>query len=284
MTEVRTRDEALVAVDRGLAQWDTAATGVFVQAAAAASSAQLSAEAAVRRCTMKVAALEQLLRSLGPDDDRGPVERELAVARVSLQTARQGAQQIASVAQRLGALQRKQARSADALVRAARADLAKRTNELGSYRSGGVGEGGSSASGGSGAGVGVGSDWLNGTGLTEVDVASADFGGNPIIGSFGRGDTTRADYRWAVQTWDEVVRPGVARGMTRADFEARDAQRAAPALRRTASVHDLFLGDSDRLRLTRRPDGKLDVTNGRHRLEVARELGIRSLPGEVVDT
>jgi hypothetical protein len=154
---------------------------------------------------------------------------------------------------------------------------------LGSYRSSGTGQSGSSVRTGTLVAGVTSAGWLIGTDLKEVDVASVEFDDNPIIGSFGRGDTTRADYRWAVQTWDEVVRPGVLRGMTRADFEARDVERGAPALRRTAGVYDLFLGDSDRLRLTRRADGKFDVTNGRHRLEVARELGIERLPAHVID-
>jgi ParB-like chromosome segregation protein Spo0J len=34
-------------------------------------------------------------------------------------------------------------------------------------------------------------------------------------------------------------------------------------------------------RLDRRPDGTLNVVNGRHRIEIARELGITSLPAQV---
>jgi hypothetical protein len=76
------------------------------------------------------------------------------------------------------------------------------------------------------------------------------------------------------------VGPGVAAGKTREDFAARDARSNAQPLRRTADVYDMFLG-SDRIRVDRRPDGSMDVVNGRHRLLIARELGIKTLPGQV---
>ena len=119
--------------------------------------------------------------------------------------------------------------------------------------------------------------WLPGNGLSDLDVAQAGFADNPITGTFGRGGLTRADYRWAVSTWDELVRPGLDRGMTRDDFAARDAASGAPPLRRTADVYDMFLG-GDPIRVERRSDGSIAVINGRHRLRIAGELGITRLP------
>ena len=123
-------------------------------------------------------------------------------------------------------------------------------------------------------------------GLTDVEVSSADLAENPILdnngsqGTFGKGGLSRADYRWAVQTWNDTVGPAVSSGKTRADFVARDAQSNAQALRRAADVYDMFLG-TDRIRADLQPDGSLNIINGRHRLLVARELGIKSLPGQV---
>jgi hypothetical protein len=122
--------------------------------------------------------------------------------------------------------------------------------------------------------------WLARSGLADIDVAAADFADNPVTGSFGRGGLTRADYRWAMTTWDQLVRPGLDRGMSRGDFAARDETRAAPPLRRTADVYDMILG-SDPIRVERRGDGTLNVINGRHRIEIARELGITQLPAAV---
>lgn len=83
-----------------------------------------------------------------------------------------------------------------------------------------------------------------------------------------------------MQTWNDVVGPGVEGGKTRDDFVRRDAQSNAAPLRRTADVYDMFLG-SDRIRVDRQPDGSLNVINGRHRFQIARELGIKTLPGQV---
>jgi ParB-like chromosome segregation protein Spo0J len=44
----------------------------------------------------------------------------------------------------------------------------------------------------------------------------------------------------------------------------------------------MFLGD-DPIRLSRRPDGTFDVIGGRHRIQVARQLGIGSLPARVMN-
>jgi hypothetical protein len=119
-----------------------------------------------------------------------------------------------------------------------------------------------------------------------VDVSSADLDENPILDdngsrrTFGKGGLTRADYRWAVQTWNDTVGPGVDAGKTREDFAERDGQSNAEPLRRTADVYDMFLG-TDRIRADRQADGSVNIVNGRHRLLIARELGIRTLPGEV---
>jgi hypothetical protein len=123
-------------------------------------------------------------------------------------------------------------------------------------------------------------------GLAELDVNDADLDENPILDNdhsretFGKGGLSRADYRWAVQTWNDTVGPGVTSGKTREHFAARDTRSSAKPLRRTADVYDMFLG-TDRIRADRQPDGSLNIINGRHRLLIARELGINSLPGEV---
>ncbi|MGQ0678807.1 MAG: hypothetical protein ACT4OM_03980 [Actinomycetota bacterium] len=155
---------------------------------------------------------------------------------------------------------------------------------LDGYRSSraGIGGGGQAISASAASAVSA----IDSTGLTDLDVSSADLDDNPILdddrsqGVFGKGGLSRADYRWAVQTWDDIVGPGVAAGKTREDFAERDARSNAQQLRRTADIYDMFLG-SDRIRVDRRPDGSLDVVNGRHRLLIARELGIKTLPGQV---
>jgi hypothetical protein len=295
MPEIRTRDEALAAVDAALAQWSGASVDLLTRALAAVGAAQAEAESEVARRAHLVAELTDVLASLRSDDPlRGVVAARLARARESLAAGQRAAATLAGIAARVAALHRSQARNTQAFAEAARADLARRGSELTAYRAAGRGLGagaspglsaglfGGAAAGGAadgqvrGAG---GSSWRTDSGLSDVDVTAVSFDDNPITGKFGRGDLTRADYRWAVTAWDEVIRPGLDAGMTRDDLAARDAASGARQLRRYADVYDWFLG-SERILVDRWADGTIHVTNGRHRFEVARELGVNRLPGE----
>jgi hypothetical protein len=306
MTEIRTRDEALAAIDRALVRWAAEAAGTLAQAMAAATGAHAAAQAETTRRAQKVATIEALLRSLQPDDPlRAQVQRDLVRAQTSLDAARRATQRIAEVAPQVARLQHSHVRTAEPTVSAARADVSRRVSALDAYRAArtgadvgaaiaGIVSGALGAVGAAGAAALAavtaspassapgGPTWLARCGLADIKVAEADFSDNPITGSFGRGGLTRADYRWAVTTWDQVVRPGLDRGMSRDDFAARDQTRGAPPLRRTADVYDMILG-SDPLRVERRADGTLNVINGRRRIEIASELGISHLPAAAAD-
>lgn len=286
MTEIRTRDEALTAIDRGLGQWAADATGVLTQARTVADGALTAGRSKVRRLANQVAASEAVLGSLRPEDDPRQAQRNLAQARESLQAAQRAERRIAAVAEQVAALERAQVSSMAGEVSGARADLRRRLGTLTGYRTSAVepgGRGGPASAVAAGQGSAGSTSWLNSRGLSEVDVSAVDLANAPAADAFERRGVTMADYRWAVQTWDTVVRPGVARGMTRADFEARDAQRGATDMRRTAQVYDLFLGEGNRLKVARLADGTMDVRNGYHRFQIARDLGIGSLPAQVID-
>lgn len=291
MAQIRTRDEALAAVDAALAQWSEASADLLTRARAAVGAAQAEAEAEVGRRSSLVAQLTDLLASLPADDRLRPVvAAQLARAKESLAAGQRAVAALAAMAARVAALHRSQVRNTQAFIEAARADLARRGGELAAYRAAGGGPGLFGGSGmptsvvagasarGSGVG-GVRARWLGDSGLTEVDVAAVDFSDNPVTGKFGRADLTRADYRWAVTAFDEVIRPGLDAGLTRDDFAARDAGSGARPLRRYADVYDWFVG-TERIKVERRTDGTTNVTNGRHRFEIARELGIPRLPAE----
>ena len=303
MSEIRTRDEALAAIDRALMQWAADTGGTLTEAMAAAVGALAEAEAEASRRSQRVDALQALLSTLPPDDPQRPqVQRDLVRAQMSLEAARRATQRIADVVRQVARLQHSHVRTAEVSVSAARADLSRRTAVLTAYRAARIGSATSAAvagiveaactlgAAGAAALVAVATPpaspatsspaWLARTGLVDIDVAEADFADNPITGSFGRGGLTRSDYRWAMTTWDQLVRPGLDRGMSRDDFAARDVTRCAPPLRHTADVYDMLLG-SDPLRVERRPDGTLNVINGRHRIDIARELGITHLPAVV---
>lgn len=283
MSEVRTRDEAITAVDQALSAWLSTVTGVLqiAQSVGRAAGQQAQDELGDRR--NRISAIQALMASADQDGHRR-LEAELrrvADAHVVAQRAVNDAQRIQD---RLSQLARAQTREATTRVNAARADLSRMTLALQGYRSGTASGAGAGPASANSAGPAV--DGLSQLGLTELDVSAADLDSNPILdgapgaAAFGKGGLTRADFRWAVQTWNDTVGPGIARGKTRDDFAARDAASSAPPLRRTADVYDLFVA-SDRIRVNRRPDGTLDITGGRHRLQIAKELGIKTLPGEV---
>ena len=247
MTEVRTRDEAFAAIDAGLARWAVAAADLLARATATASGVQAEAEAEAVHRSRRVTELADLLAALQPEDKLRPVvAANLARAKESLAAAQRAGAGLADVAARTAGLQRSQVVNTVGFVEAARADLARRSSELGAYRAAGAGVKdvlGASLGGLAGPGRGTASapsveSWLPGHGLSDLDVAQAGFADNPITGTFGRGGLTRADYRWAVSTWDELVRPGLDRGITRDHFAARDAASGAPrcAGRRTSTT------------------------------------------------
>src|SRR5688500_414977 len=130
MPEIRTRDEALVAVDRGLAQWGTTMTGVLTQAAAMAGAARNEADSAVRRQATKLAAFQAQRASMPPEADTRAIDREIVEAQARLRTAQQAAARVADVVQKVGVLQRNHARSAETQIDAARADLSRRGGHL----------------------------------------------------------------------------------------------------------------------------------------------------------
>lgn len=286
MTEVRTHDEALSSVDTALRTWSVEITGVLTQAQSAAGGARAQVEAAIRRLDSHVAALEAMLAA-ADEDGRLRLQSRLHRARETLGNARRAGARISHVETRIKSLSRAHVSTSSQDVASARAQLAAMARALGDYRSGGAGIGGGGDGGAPPSATAAKSvTAMADAGLTDLDVNSAALDENPILddnrtqGTFGKGGLSRSDYRWAVQTWDDTVGPGIAAGKTRQDFVDRDERSNAQPLRRTADVYDMFLG-SDRIRVDRRPDGSLDVVNGRHRLLIARELGIRTLPGQV---
>lgn len=283
MTEVRTRDEAIASVDQALQAWSTNVTGILTQAHSATLAAKDEVEDIVRKRAHEVAAIEALLAH-ADNEQRRQLQAKLVRAKDAHGQAKRASVHVNDVAASVSQLSRSHTTTAASQIASARAQLSAMSRALEGYRSGGAALDGGGSSGGHETCMSGGS--LSGMGLAELDVSSADLDDNPILddngsqGTFGKGGLSRADYRWAVQTWNDTVGPGVALGKTREDFAARDAQSNTRQLRRTADVYDMFLG-TERIRADRQPDGSLNIVNGRHRLLVARELGIKNLPGQV---
>lgn len=283
MADVRTRDEAIASVDGALQTWSTSLTAILTQAQAVARGAKDEIESIARQRANEVAAIEALLGSAGGERGR-QLRAELVRATEAYERARRAGVKLGDVAASVSQLNRSHATTSTSQVATARVQLSAMSRALEGYRAGAVGFDGAASGGARFARATT--DSFEGMGLTDVNVRSADLAENPILddnisqGTFGKGGLSRADYRWAVQTWNDTVGPGIASGQTREDFAARDARSNAPPLRRIADVYDIFLGAS-RIRVDQQPDGSLNVVNGRHRLVIARELGIKSLPGQV---
>lgn len=282
MTAVKARDEAVAGLEAAFGTWSEVARGIWSQAAARMGSCIAEIESERRRRATRARAAETQLAALGPDDDPGPAQLALASVRASLGGAELALAGAREAEQEFRAAQRRSLASLDTEIPRARADLRRRLGHLTSYRATGGAPGSTSGVHAGGTGEGASAAAVRALGMEDVGLGSVDFSDNPITGSLGHGGASVVDYRWAVETWEGVVRAGVGRGLKRDDFAARDEARGAAPMRRTADVYDLFLGDTDRIVLSKRADGTYDVVNGRHRVEAARQLGINSLPARVV--
>lgn len=270
---VSTSTEAIAAFARALGSWAEGSRGLWSQGAhrVAAARGEIEHERAAR--ATRVAALRQALRSARDPATAGRIAAELAAAEAALARAERAFATASRAEQSFAAARRRAATSLEPTLESARADLHRRLGNLDAYVS---------SSGTAPAMVAAPSDRLTALGVQEIDLSLIDFSGNPIVGSFGRGGLTITDYRWAVETWDTVVRPGVAAGLTRDDFADRDTERGARPPRSVAEVYDMFLG-GDAINVSRSPDGGWSLGGGRHRIEVARQLGLTTLPMRVLE-
>lgn len=273
----RTSSEAVAELDSALRTWATAASGIALQASAAVKALVAEAEQAILERASRVAAIEAAIAA-ARDDDRARLARELQVANRRLEDARRALRSATDANRSAQSAARRIDESTNSLVPRASQSLHRKLDALAEYKaasgpsSSGTSSGASDAPGGSDFGV---------PGIVDVPIEHASFEDNPILGTFGRGGATLTDYRWAAETWETVVRPGVLAGKTREDFERQDAAAGRhTGYRRLGGVYDMFLGDEP-VRFSRRADGTLDVPNGRHRVQVARQLGITHLPGRM---
>jgi hypothetical protein len=261
-------------MSRALTRVDRSISGLAEQGEARASAAVAELDRRARAAEQRLGAVIQLANMDPPRADMSAVaaaEADYVRSRERLVNGQQGLERMRRVRRRVS-------NATSTHVPAATASLQSMQDDVGRYRASGLrlaGTGGSPASDGGNRSFGR-------AGLEEVDISKTTTADNPILDA-GKGGATAADYVWAVQAWDSVVRPSVAGGATREDFERRDSERDAPAFRRLADVYDLFLGESDRIVLSRGSDGILTVTNGRHRIEAARRVGVTSLPAKVLE-
>jgi hypothetical protein len=139
---------------------------------------------------------------------------------------------------------------------------------------------GPSAGPGGGGGAAGGLPRIGKTDLVEAPLDRIDTGDSGVSGPESFRKTGYATMREGTQRLDEVVLPAVRGGAGGDHFAAMDAQRGLDYEHGYQRVYDAFFG-TDSLRLDARADGTYGVTNGYHRIHVARELGLRTLPARI---
>ncbi len=270
-----TNAEVISELRTALNTWVHTATGIATQVGAAVMTHAARAEAEVRARSSRMAAIEALLVT-AKGEERARLAREADLASASLERARRALNLANDAAQRSQRLQRQIEETAGERVQRAAEVLSRKHAALADYASAPI----PSASGAAGSGASVDSDF-GVPNIVNVPIEQADFADNPILDGFQRGGADIGDYRWAVETWETIVRPGVLAGKAREDFARRDEELGQQSgFRRSAGVYDMFLGD-DPIQFSRRADGRLDVASGRHRVAIARQLGLTHLPGQL---
>ncbi|RKR76284.1 hypothetical protein [Frondihabitans australicus] len=116
-------------------------------------------------------------------------------------------------------------------------------------------------------------------GFAMVSLADIDDNGR-VTGpeSFGKGYSPR-DLEWAHEAFLEVVLPTLRAGGGIDDLRLRDANEGKVGTRSFSDTFGGFLGDSA-IRLTPIGD-RWEITNGAHRIWVARHMGLESIPARI---
>jgi hypothetical protein len=140
---------------------------------------------------------------------------------------------------------------------------------------------------GPGRGSGVGVPAANAAGMAALPGGVSMVSIDSIVddGSItGPADFTKGynidDLSVAFEMLLDVVLPAVALGKDRDYFRERDAAANRYGTRSLSDTFSGFFGDSA-IALERQPDGCFRVANGRHRIWLARHLGITSVPARV---
>jgi hypothetical protein len=99
-----------------------------------------------------------------------------------------------------------------------------------------------------------------------------------------RSEFERVSYEqveWGIDRLKSVVEPAVGMGKGLEYFEARDRAEGLSGERSNAGVFRWFYGENTAMKVRTGSDGTGELINGRHRLFVARRMGIDSLPMDV---
>lgn len=282
-----TRLSTVIELARALRESDAAVNAIqdqvsksVTRVAQTVAEAQAAARQALNRAEAELSACQQQR-----DRDCSGVVVAVAKARERLDRAQQAMRLVERASARCVAAQARFSREMLGASRDGQGILNKAAADLGAYLGGSIGSaanspispGIGSVSSRSGLAPLVGAP----AGFADVPLALIDTGDSPVMGSasFGKGYSPE-DLAWAYEALHEVVLPAMAAGRGPDYFQERDQAEGRLG---TRSYTDTYLGffGHDAIKLDRQADGSLSVGNGYHRIWVAREMGLKSVPARV---
>ena len=246
------------------------------------ASAQLArereriAEVVRRRRVECEAAEEALSRCRGDGNaDCSGVARALAKARSRLEVGEKALQGVDSAAATLRAACLRLRSEVSANVQRAGAVLREAAGDAAEYLQGAAATATSLPASGNGNAQRMGTGDVQFVPLSEIDTSDRSIGPE----DFGKGYSP-ADLTWSYNALHEVVLPAVDRGEGLEYFEKRDTSEGLSGTRSYTDTYLGFLGPDNAIRLNR-VGNSYQVTNGYHRIWVARQMGIDTVPARV---
>jgi hypothetical protein len=124
------------------------------------------------------------------------------------------------------------------------------------------------------------SEWVD-RGIQDVPLDTIDISDSPVEGEEDFRKVSHDDMVEGFSKLEKVVRPAVEQGADGDTFYQMDQVQGLDYEHGYQRIYDSFYG-TDAIRLNR--DGeRTTVVNGYHRLQVARELGIKTVPARVIE-
>ena len=123
-------------------------------------------------------------------------------------------------------------------------------------------------------------EWVD-QGIQDVPVEQVDLSDSPVKNPDDFRKVSHDEIAEGFRKLQEEVRPAVERGADGDYFSRIDEERGLDYEHGYRRIYDSFYGDSA-IRLGKVGDN-YDVTNGYHRLAVARELGLGTVPARVIE-
>jgi hypothetical protein len=117
--------------------------------------------------------------------------------------------------------------------------------------------------------------------IQEIPLAQVDFSDSYVQSPDDYKKATRETIAEGLRKLQDVVRPAVLNGATGDDFVRMDQELGLENASGYKQVYDAFYGGNDPIAVERIGD-KYSVLSGFHRLQVARELGMETIPACVV--